>query len=200
MNSERSQTKALTAETRNALAVCYWREGHYAKASRELRLALELSFNDEMKARVIHNTAMAAHYDGRADEALSILDQHASLFEKASLIVRGNYHNERGLILWRMNRFSEALAEYRTSSDIYEQASQDARRATVKNNIVLCLLDIGETSEARCVLREVRGIYEQEQDREGLAMVLETEARILLSEGKTKEAARYHARDRAPLV
>jgi tetratricopeptide (TPR) repeat protein len=174
--------------------------GNFNNACRLARHALDQLQDEDTRARLTHNLALATHRAGRNHEALSILTDNASLFEHAPLIVRANVHNERGIIFYKLGRDNEARAEYERAARLYEVAGDNPRRASALNNLALCHLRAGRHREAHKRAAESRRLWESAGDRPRVSQALDTLARILLAEGRYKEASRAILRARALLL
>jgi tetratricopeptide (TPR) repeat protein len=173
------------AEVRESLE-----RGDFNAARRLALCALDQPQDNETRARLAHNLAIATHRAGDDAEALSILTEHVALFERAPLIVQANVHNERGIILYHLSKSAEARAEYERAASLYEAAGDDLRRAASLNNLALLYAEAREFKEAHRSVRAAREIWTKAKDTPRIAQALDTLARILLLEGRTGEAAR----------
>jgi tetratricopeptide (TPR) repeat protein len=150
---------------------------------RQLALsALNQAQDGETRARLIHNLALATHRAGDSAEALAILTGNASLFESVSPAIKGNYHNELGIVLYNLGRTKEAIAQYRVALDYYEQAGTDAPRASVLNNLALCLKDAGRFREAHQHIQAARRILERAGATHRLAEVSDSYSTIIAAQ------------------
>jgi tetratricopeptide (TPR) repeat protein len=125
--------------------------GDFVEARRLALIMLDGQLDDETRARLTHNLALATHRAGDSLEALRLL---AGSFESAPREVQANIHNERGVILYGMGRMRESLAEYRAALALYDR--EDQRRASTLNNIALVLKDAGRYREAFRFIAEDR--------------------------------------------
>jgi tetratricopeptide (TPR) repeat protein len=167
--------------------------GDFNAARRLALCALDQPRDEKTRARLTHNLAIATHRAGDDAEALSILTENAALFERAPLIIQANVHNERGIILYHLHRPAEARAEYERAASLYEAAGDDLRRAASLNNLALLHAEAREFKEAHRSVRAAREIWTKAKDGPRIAQALDTLARILLLEGRTREAARANA-------
>jgi tetratricopeptide (TPR) repeat protein len=185
------------AEVQTELALCYWRTGEYDEARDFLKEALSRQGIDrELKAKAILRCALvergAAHYS----DALGILTDSASLFEKINnYAVKGSYHSTLGNVLenlWETERQQEyvdrAFIEYAAASYHFEQAKHRCYHANVENNLGFLHFKAGRYKESHEHLNRARRIVISLKDSGALAQYDETRARVFLAEGRNAEA------------
>jgi tetratricopeptide (TPR) repeat protein len=135
--------------------------GDFAEARRLCLCALDRAQDIELVARFTHNLALATHRAGDSLEALRILVESATLFEMAESTIRGNYHNELGIVRYNLRQMDAALLEYKKACQFYEEAGDELRQASTLNNISLILKDAGRFREAHQYISEARRILER---------------------------------------
>jgi tetratricopeptide (TPR) repeat protein len=187
-----------SAEARKVLALCYWREGGNDEARAVLKDAIERfgQRKGETLARLIHCAAIIERVAGNCDKALALLQEHAELFKNlTSAFVKGNYHNELGIILRRLAQTTgnadlrdTALIEFTAATVFYEEARCSRLKAATENNLGLLYADARLFKEAHKHLATARRIYQSVSDKTRAAQVDDSNARVYLQEGKYKEA------------
>jgi tetratricopeptide (TPR) repeat protein len=164
-------------------------QGNFKEARALAVSALAQAEDVELRARLTHNLCIAMHRAGDHLDALSLITLNLSLFEDAPLVVQANVHNERGIILYHLHQPAEARAEYEIAVRLYEAAGDNLRRAASLNNLALLYAEAREFKEAHRSVRAAREIWTKAKDTPRIAQALDTLARILLLEGRTREAA-----------
>jgi tetratricopeptide (TPR) repeat protein len=147
--------------------------------------ALDQPQDQETQARLTHNLALATHRAGDSLEALRILVESATLFEMAGSAIRGNYHNELGIVRYNLRQIDTALLEYKTACQFYEEAGDDLRRASTLNNIALVLKDAGRFREAHQHINEARRILER-AGSERVREVLDSHSAIVVAQAESQ--------------
>lgn len=198
--------KNKTAEAQIELALCYWRTGEYNNASDLLNVALDqLGVDCELKAKAIIRVAIVKVVSGRVIEALQTLSDNASLFQKiSSYTLKGCYHQTLGDVLknlWESGTpgdyLDRALVEYAAASYHFELADHRRYRANVENNLGLIYFQVNRSKEAHEHLDRARRMFTSLKDKNAVAQVDETRARVLLKEKRYDEAeklARFSVR------
>lgn len=198
--------KNKSAEAQIEIALCYWRTGEYNNASDLLKVALEqLTIDCELKAKALIRLAIVEVDSGRLTEALQCLTDNASLFEKIrNYTLKGCYYQTLGDVLkdlWESGAqgdyLDRALVEYAAASYHFELADHRRYRATVDNNLGLIYFQINQCKEAHEHLDRSRRMFISLKDKNAVAQVDETRARVLLKERRYDEAeklARFSVR------
>lgn len=161
-------------------------QADYEEARRLALSGLDQSQDDETRARLIHNLALATHRAGDNPEALRILAENEAVFEIAPPLIRGNYHNELGIVLYNAGEIDRALVQYRKASEFYAQAGNESYRASVFNNISLALKDAGRVGEALLYNRKARQILTRTRDERLLADALDSYSIILAAQAESQ--------------
>jgi tetratricopeptide (TPR) repeat protein len=188
------------ADASNVLAVCYWREGAYDEARATLRHALTLvsEQTSEIKLRTLLNLAVVERSSLRWKDALQVNRQAAQAFKECtnhSLL--GKFHNEYATVLKnvglaesREDYIDQALMEYAAASFHLEQVGNRHFQAVAENNQALIFSSLGRFAEAHNHLDRARSLFLSVNDRGRVAQVDESRARVLLAEGRTRDAER----------
>lgn len=189
--------KNKVAEAQIEMALCYWRTGEYNNALDILKLALEqVTADSELKAKAIIRAAIVKIDAGHLTEALQSLNDNAALFQKINNpTLRGCYYQTLGDALkdlWVLGAPGEyldrALVEYAAASYHFELADHRRYRANVENNLGLIYLKIDQCNEAHKHLDRARRIFATLKDKDAIAQVDETRARVLLTEKRYIDA------------
>ena len=190
---------AKSAEAHYELGMCYWRLGQYDEARVSLDEAIrELGGrDDELKAKVLIRHTLVELWTGRHHDAWNILDEARAFFEASGDAVKGRWHGQRGIILLklantegRQDFADRAIIEFTAAIFHYEQAGHERYCAINLNNLAFLLFKLGRYGEAHQQLDRARAIFERLKYPGNLAQVDETRARVLVAEGKYREAAR----------
>jgi tetratricopeptide (TPR) repeat protein len=189
--------KRLEAQTE--LAYCYWREGAYDEARVILGGVLaQLLTDGELKSKAVLRSAIVERSSNRYNDALRILTESASLFERIhNQTIKGGYHNELGLVLKnlaasekREDYLDRAFVEYAAASYHFEQADHKYYRANVENNLGFLYYKAGRFTDAHEHLDHARRLLVSLKDTGTVAQVDETRARVFLAQERRTEAER----------
>jgi tetratricopeptide (TPR) repeat protein len=185
------------AASRVELAYCYWRDGEFNEARIMAQEALEkLTTQGETRAKAILKLTTIEWTSGHYFEALTILNENATLFEKTpNHTTKGAYHSQIAIVLRNLatsgNRseyFRRAVNEYKQADQHFKLARNPIYRADVKNNVGLLLFKLSRFKEAHKYLDEARRLTVSFKDKSRTAQVDETRAQVLIAQGKFKEA------------
>jgi tetratricopeptide (TPR) repeat protein len=189
--------KVLEAQTE--LAYCYWREGAFDNARVILKEVLaRLTIDSELKAKAMLRSAIVEWDATRQQDALRILTEFASLFQKINNhSIKGGYHNQLAMVLRslatsekREDYLDRALVEYAAASYHFERAGHTRYRANVENNLGFLHFKANRFKEAHEHLDRARRLTMYLKDRVHTARVDETRARVLLAQGRSIDAER----------
>jgi tetratricopeptide (TPR) repeat protein len=186
------------AGARADLALCYWREGAYEEARALLESAAAVITDDaQLKAKTILRLAVVESSAGRYSNTLRLLTDSAPLFEGVSQTLRGSFHNELAIALRRLGTaerrqdyLDRAIIEYTAAIFHAEQAGHEQYGASVENNLAFLLYKLGRYRDAHKHLDRAQAVLTRLKDASTLAQVDETRARVLVAEGKYREADR----------
>jgi tetratricopeptide (TPR) repeat protein len=187
------------AEAQCELGMCYWRAGAYD----ESRISFDEAVNTvgekdvELKAKILIRRSVIEILVGRYHDALDALREAELGFEKCSDAIKGRWHGQVALVLrklataeGRTDYADRAILEFTAAIYHYEQAGHERYCATNLNNLAMLSYKLGRHSEAHEHLDRARKILSRLKDAGLLAQVDETRARVLLAEGRCREAMR----------
>lgn len=189
---------AKVAAARSEIALCYWRAGAFDDA----RVFLEdvLSHLDEgyseLKAKTLLRRILVEFSTRRFYDALRLLTNAALTFEACTDdVLNGRFHGQLAVILeylgiaeHRQDYTDRAIIEYTAATYHFEQANHTSSRATAENNLGNLLLKVGRCDEAQIHLDRARRAFVSLKDSGMIAQVEETRARLLVAQGRVKEA------------
>jgi tetratricopeptide (TPR) repeat protein len=187
------------AGARADLSICYWREGAYADARAVLESTTALiEESAELKAKTVLCFAMVESSAGRYSDVLHLLTESARLFgEGLSHRLRGIFHNELAIALRRLGTaerredyHDRAIIEYTAAAYHFEQARLERNVGLIENNLAFLLYKLGRYREAHGHLDRAQSVFTRLRDVGSLAHVDETRARVLVAEGRYRDAER----------
>jgi tetratricopeptide (TPR) repeat protein len=187
------------AAARSDLALCYWREGAYDEARAILESASALIKEDAaLRAKTVLRLTVVETSAGRYSDALRLLTESAPLFgEGAGHTLRGGFHNELALVLRRLGAaerrrdyYDRAIIEYTAAAYHFDLARHERYVARIENNLAFLLYKLGRYRDAHEHLDRAQMLFTRLRDAGSLAQVDETRARVLVAEGKYREADR----------
>jgi tetratricopeptide (TPR) repeat protein len=199
----RSQGMASKAsEAQYELGICYWRLGAFEEARLMLGEALKpLTEKDvELKAKILIRHTLADVSENKYYEALRVLKEAEPVFGLAGDALKGRWHGQKGLILRRLGTaerraeyFDSAIIEYTAAIYHYEEAGHERYCALNLNNLAFLLYKLGRYGDAHEHLERARRIFANLKDPGNVAQVDETRARVLVAEGRYRDADRVMA-------
>jgi tetratricopeptide (TPR) repeat protein len=198
--SEGMPTKA--SEAQYEMGMCYWRLGQYGEARVVLQAALNpLTDADfELKAKVLIRRSIIEIWENRYFEAMSALKEAESVFASVSDAVKGRWHGQMALVLDKLataegnaDRFDSAIMAYTAAIFHYELARHERHCATNHNNLAFLLYKLRRYADAHEQLDRAQLIFTRLKDPGHLSQVDETRARVLVAEGRYREADRIMA-------
>ncbi|HEY9285710.1 MAG TPA: tetratricopeptide repeat protein [Pyrinomonadaceae bacterium] len=190
---------ARVAAARGELGFCYYRAGAYDEARVFYRDALEMLADggeQELRATILLRLAIVESCTGRYNDALRTLTEGARLFaESADDALKGKFHNELACALMsladaerRPDYRDRAIIEYTAAAHHFELAGHTRYSARAENNLGYLLYTAGHYEDAHEHLNRARRLFVGERDGGSVAQVDETRARVLLAEGRLREA------------
>jgi tetratricopeptide (TPR) repeat protein len=192
--------QAKISEVQYELGMCYFRLGAYDAARVVLEEAARGSAetqDTELRAKTLIRRTLVEISLGRYHDAHEILGKAQSLFENCSDALKGRWHGQMALVLRRLataegraDYADRAIMEFTAAIYHYEQAGHERYCGINLNNLAMLLYKLRRYSEAHEYLDRAREIYERLKDPGNLAQVNETRARVLVAEGRYKEANR----------
>jgi CheY-like chemotaxis protein/tetratricopeptide (TPR) repeat protein len=189
------------AVAQSELGFCYRRAGAHDEARLVYGEALKLlahGSEQALQAKILLRLAAVETFSGRYNDALRILTESAQLFDDSNNdALKGKFHNELALTLMflgeaehRRDYTDRAIIEYTAASHYFEQAGHASYRASAESNLGFLHYTIGRYEEAHEHLNAARRLFADVRNRGRIAQVDETRARVLLAQGKTREAER----------
>lgn len=166
-------SEALAGRAKVQLAVAYWYGGETAEAKDLLR-DLDDTFEKLLLKAII---------EARPKYALRLLDKAAGFEVRPGMA--GRLHNQRALIFRNMGKLDEAIQEYEAALYFFEQDQSDCI-ALVLNNLARVYFEFGDSD--RALEYANRAVKLLKDDSGNLGKALDEKSRILLAQGKNKEA------------
>lgn len=193
---------ARAAAAQSDLGFIYWREGAFDEArvvyEQALRRIPSSAAGAELLAKISIRRTMVEFSTGRYNDALRILTEIAPTLEASrNEALKGKFHNQLALVLRRLGTAEgrsdytdHAIIEYTAAAFHFEEAGHTSYRARAENNLGFLLYIVGRYDDAHGHLNNARVLFLAVRDRGSVAQVDETRARVLLAQGRTKEAER----------
>ena len=191
------------AVAKSELALCYRREGAHDEARVYYTEALKaLTDKDKkLKAIILLRLVVVESYSGHYNDALHILTDAATLFQESdNHVLEGKYHNELGCVLTVLSKAEgrpdytdRAILEYTAAAYHFELAGHTGYHASAESNLGFLLYTIGQYEEAHQHLDCARRLFAGVNNKGRIAQVDEARARVLLAEGRLREAAKVIA-------
>lgn len=193
---------AKASAARSDLGFIYWREGAFDEARVVYEQALKrlpgTAADAELRAKVSIRLTMVEFSTGRLNDAFRILSDLAPVLEGSkNHALKGKFHNQLGCVLMflgkaehRRDYTDRAIIEYTAAAFHFEEAGHTSYRARAENNLGYLLYTAGRYDDAHGHLNNARILFISVKDKGSVAQVDETRARVLLAEGRTKEAER----------
>ncbi len=186
------------AETRVDLGICYWREGALDEARITFDDALQRLGNleSEQRLRALLNKAIVEEVSSRSGEAVRILSQSESLFEKSSNhALKAKFHLEfatvlknLGLAERREDYIDRSLMHYTAAGLHFEEAGHERTLAVVENNLGFLFAHLERFEDAHEHLDRALSMASNLNDKGVRAQVEDTQARTLLAQGRIDQA------------
>jgi CheY-like chemotaxis protein len=193
---------ARAAAAQSDLGFIYWREGAFDEARIVYEQALQRipspAAGAELRARIAIRLTMVEFSTGRLNDAFRILSDLAPILEEnRNHALKGKFHNQLGCVLMflgkaerRRDYTDRAIIEYTAAAFHFEEAGHTSYRARAENNLGFLLYTVGRYDDAHGHLNNARILFIAVKDKGSVAQVDETRARVLLAEGRMKEAER----------
>jgi two-component system chemotaxis response regulator CheY len=190
---------AKVSEAQYELGMCYFRLGAYDEARVILDEAQSgLGEEDiDLRAKILIRHTIIEVWTGRYRDAWDILNKAGEFFESCGDAIKGRWHGQKGLVLRKLavaerraDYADRAIVEFTAAIYHYEQAGHERYCANNFNNLAMLLYQIGRYGEAHENLDRAQEIFERHKDAGNIAQVNETRARVLIAEGRYKEADR----------
>ncbi|HYG09514.1 MAG TPA: hypothetical protein VD835_06040, partial [Pyrinomonadaceae bacterium] len=185
-------------EAQTELAHCYARGGAYDDARSILRLALSQLGNSEREQKVatLLRSSIVEASATRFNDALQLLLEAAPLIEASTNHARkGQFHAHFAIVLEMLGKgenradyADRALIEHAAASFHFERAGHTRYYACGENNIGLLHLKAGRFTQAHEHLDRARRLFTGLNDRDSVAQVDDTRARVFIEQQKNREA------------
>ena len=186
------------AEAQIEIAYCYWREGAFDNGKVLLGQALDHLPDSEieLRAKALLRSAIIDWSANRYDDALKILSEAAPLFNLVeNHCLKGSFHNQFAIVLRSVGASQKredyvdlALIEYAAAAYHFEEAGHIRYQACVENNLGFLFWKVTRFGEAHEHLDRAQILFARLKDYLHGALVDETRARVLLSEGRVVDA------------
>jgi tetratricopeptide (TPR) repeat protein len=194
--------RAKVAEAEHELGVCYWRAGAFDDARVILQeAARKLDGADAaLKATVCIRRSIVELGAGRYSDSLRILSEAEADFQNFPDALKGRWHAQTALALrnlgtaeGRADFLDRAIIEHTAAIYHFERAGHERYCANNLNNLAFLLFRLDRYGEAHEQLDRAQMVFTRLKDPGNLAQVDETRARVLIAEGKYREANRIIA-------
>lgn len=193
-NFKAQGNKTKAAEAQYEMGMCYWRLGAFDEARVILKEAEDIVGNDvELKAKILIRRTLVEIWTSRYHDAWDILEEAQPFFESCNDALKGRWHGQMGLVLrklaiaeGRSDYADRAIIEFTAAIFHLEQAKHERYCGTAENNLAMLLYKLGRFQDAHEHLDRAAEIFKS--DPGNLAQVKETETRVLIAEGKYREA------------
>lgn len=188
---------AKVAEVFYELGRCYFRLGSYDESRVILDEALRTlgELDPQLRANVLIRRTLVEIWAGRYHDAWAILEKAREFFEAGGDALKGRWHGQMALVLRRLSTAEgradyadRAILEFTAAIYHYEQSGHERYSAINLNNLAMLLYALGRYEEAHGNLDRAVGLFERLEDDGLLAQVNETRARVLVAEGRYREA------------
>lgn len=171
---------------RKTLARGAWRNGQVENAEILLDSVLAEDMPPDTAAECyVAQSAFRAEvedYEG----SLACLELAAPYLDCAPLRVRGSFYLQRGRAHKELGRYDEALTDYTGAVVCWQESGNKEYEAAALNNLAGLYLKIGNIGQARACIDQALNLNPVEY----LSQLYDTDANILLLEGKGEQALR----------
>jgi CheY-like chemotaxis protein len=195
---ERLRVTDGAAEAQIEIAYCYWREGAFENGRILLREALDHLPDSEieLRAKALLRIAIIDWAASRYEDALNIFTEAAPLFNLVeNHCLKGSFHNQYAIVLRSVGAAEKredyvdlALIEYAAAAYHFEEAGHIRYQACVENNLGFLFWKVNRFADAHEHLDRAQILFARLKDDLHGALVDETRARVLLSEGRVVDA------------
>jgi tetratricopeptide (TPR) repeat protein len=159
---------------------------------------------EEVRAVLLIRSAIVEFTSNRLDESLRLLTEVAPLIVwNSNHVLRGKYHIHLAMTLEKMGTggkpgnaeshadfMDRALVEYSAAGFHFEQAGHARYAARVENNLGMLFLALNRFADSHEHLDRAERFFRELDDLGSVAQITETRARVLLTEGRNREAER----------
>ena len=173
-------------------------ESHDVTGERKTKTA------EEVRAVLLIRSAIVEFTSNRLDESLRLLTEVAPLIVwNSNHVLRGKYHIHLAMTLEKMGTAAKsenaephadfmdrALVEYSAAGFHFEQAGHTRYAARVENNLGMLFLALNRFADSHEHLDRAERLFRELDDLGSVAQITDTRARVLLTEGRNREAER----------
>lgn len=187
-------------ESQTELAHCYAREGAYDEARSILQSALSQLGKSararEQRAATLLRSSMVEASAIRFNDAFRLLQEAAPLVEASTGdAIKGQFHAQFAIVLETLGKgenradyADRALIEHAAASFHFERAGNTRYYASGENNIALLHLKAGRLTQAHEHLDHARRVFASLNDKDSVAQVDDTRARVFIEQQKNRQA------------
>lgn len=158
---------------------------------RALKLAnelLPLNLNSETRLRTLLLRAEIHCVRGLLDEAFADTEVMELVYEQVGSQLKGQFHNQRGWILRKMNETDRAINDYDSAIHFFREAGDVRCEAIAANNLAGVYLETKRFPEAHEYTDRALRLFTELGDKTYQAKSWDQRALIFLAEGKLSEA------------
>ena len=165
-----------------------------ATAGVEPALRFARQANDKLaEAEALRLQSSIFRLQGKSDAALQTCDEALALAqsEPHALEARAQILNNRGTILWNMNRLNEAIESYAETLVIYKNLGRPRQEARALNNMGIVFSALGESEAALAHYKRSLRIDQRLGDRAQIALKLGNIGQTYTELGDDKRGEKY---------
>lgn len=176
------------AEARVILALCYWNTGEVIECKAILDHAQAEFENDRRHPvflQICINRMKVLVWEKEYEEARSLVNNIAADMEYCpDMRLRVMYHNEAGIINWRLKQFDDSVFHYKKAIYFAEHINNQRGVAMHLNNLANTYRDMRLFESSHQHIDASIKIYEKIGDRGWLPHVYDTKAQLYFDEEK----------------
>lgn len=170
--------------------------GKLQDASKSVVPALEFarqSGDDLIVAEALRLQSSILRHQGQSEKALAVCGEALALIDARSdaLESRAQLLNNRGTVLWNMNRLGEAIESYAETLVIYKNLRQPRQEARALNNMGIVFSALGESESALAHYKRSLRIDQRLGDRAQIALKLGNIGQTYTELGDDKRGEKY---------
>lgn len=181
-----SDPRSLLARYRLARAENW--DGQLARALKMANELLPLNLDSATRLRTLLLRAEIYCVRGLLDKAFADTEAMAAIYEEVGPQLKGQFHNQRGWILRKMNEIDRAVTEYDSAIHFFRQAGDVRCEAIASNNLSHIYLQTECFTEAHEYADRAQRLFCELGDKTFEAKARDQRALIFMAEGKLTEA------------
>jgi signal transduction histidine kinase/FixJ family two-component response regulator len=187
---EQLKDKPRVAEARIELAYCYYREGSFDLARTTLSSTLRDLLRQDANTRAVAliRLAIIERHSGRLRDALTLLNEAATMIDSSDSWSKGRFHLEFATTLKNLgvaennqHYLERALDQYPVALDHFQIIGNQRYAAIVENNQGFLLSSLKRFADAEIHLERARRLFDSLGDEVRRAQVDETIAQLYLA-------------------